>query len=78
MSVEALQRAIDVAGGQSALAASVNEFSSIRKINQSHVWNWLNRGKKGVPPEFVIPIEKVTGVHRHELRPDIYPQDGAQ
>lgn len=78
MSVEALQRAVDAAGGQSALASAVKEFSGSHKVNQSYIWNWLNRDKKGVPPEFVIPIEKATGVPRHELRPDIYPQDGAQ
>ncbi len=31
---------------------------------------WLQRG---VPPARVIPVEKVTGVSRHILRPDIYP-----
>lgn len=26
-----------------------------------------------VPAEFVLKVEALTGVSRHELRPDIYP-----
>jgi DNA-binding transcriptional regulator YdaS (Cro superfamily) len=40
---------------------------------QSQVWYWLERSKRGVPGEFVLPIERETGVTRHELRPDLYP-----
>lgn len=28
-----------------------------------------------VPAEQVLAVERVTGVPRHELRPDIYPED---
>jgi DNA-binding transcriptional regulator YdaS (Cro superfamily) len=38
-----------------------------------HVWNWINRSKGKVPGEYVIAIEKASGVSRHELRPDLYP-----
>lgn len=31
-----------------------------------------------VPPQHVIEVEKLTGVSRHELRPDIYPEEAAQ
>lgn len=62
----ALQRACDLAGGQEHLATLVG-------TTQSQIWYWLERSKKGVPAEFVIPIESATGVARHELRPDLYP-----
>lgn len=61
-----LQRAVSIAGGQTALA-------TVLGVRQPHVWNWLNRSGGVVPPEYVIPIERATGVSRHELRPDIYP-----
>lgn len=67
--MNALQRAIEVAGGQTALAKKI-------KTSQGHVWAWLNRDKK-VPAEYVLPIERATGISRHELRPDIYPKGEA-
>lgn len=66
MTNEALKRACDVCGGQKALADRVN-------TTQSMIWYWLERSKKGVPGEFVIPIEQASGVSRSELRPDLYP-----
>lgn len=66
MSQTPLQRAVEIAGGQSALAAKLN-------VKQGHVWYWLNRAKQ-VPAEQVIPIEEATGgqVTRQELRPDLF------
>lgn len=66
MNTHPLQKAIDLAGSQSELARRVG-------VKQQHVWKWLNRNKRGVPGEYVIPIEEATGVSRHELRPDLYP-----
>ena len=66
MSNEALKRACEVAGGQKPLATRIG-------TTQSQVWYWLTRSKKGVPAEFVLPIERETGVSRSELRPDLYP-----
>jgi len=60
-----LNRAVSVAGGQLALAKKIG-------TSQSRVWNWLNRDSR-IPAEFVLPIERATGVSRHELRPDLYP-----
>jgi len=65
MSVEALKRACDLAGGQKRLADKIG-------TRQSLVWYWLNSSKKGVPAEFVLPIERETGVSRSELRPDLF------
>lgn len=41
--------------------------------NQSTVSRWL---KDGPPAEEVIRLEKLTGISRHKLRPDIYPEQG--
>lgn len=65
----ALQRAIDTAGGQAALARVLSTES--RTVKQGHVWSWLNRTRK-VPAEYVLPIESHTGVSRHDLAPDVF------
>lgn len=63
--VVALNAAIEIAGGVSKLADSL-------ETNQSVVSNW--RLRKKVPPSRCIPIEEVTNgaVTRHDLRPDIF------
>lgn len=65
--MEALQKAIQVYGGQSPLAVSLG-------VKQQHVWNWLKRGR--VPAEHCPAIERVTRergsvVTCEELRPDV-------
>lgn len=72
--IEALEQAISIAGTQAELARRI--ATPDRPIKQQHVWNWLNRDKK-VPPEVVLDIERETGVSRHKLRPDIYPEEVA-
>lgn len=64
--MEALQKAIDIAGGQAALARRVGK-------KPGHVWAWLNRDRR-VPVEMCKAIEAAThgAVQRHELRPDIF------
>ncbi|WP_336981622.1 transcriptional regulator [Altererythrobacter fulvus] len=62
---EALQSAVDRAGGQTGLAR-------ICKVTQPAVWKWLQSAKR-LPAEHVIPVESATGISRHHLRPDIYP-----
>ncbi|MFI9652822.1 transcriptional regulator [Guyparkeria halopsychrophila] len=68
----ALARAVDLAGSQSELARRIG-------VDQPHIWNWLNRGRKRVPGEYVIPIEEAVGgaVTRQQLRPDLYPESDA-
>jgi len=68
MSIEALKHAIDRAGSQGKLADAIGK-------TQGHVSKWLERGR--VPAESVLPIERATGVSRHELRPDLYPREDA-
>lgn len=62
---EALQRSVEVAGSQSALAR-------ICQVGQPTIWKWLQSSKR-LPAEHVLTVEGATGVHRHLLRPDIYP-----
>ena len=54
-----------LAGGQSALARRIGK-------TQSHVAQWLRRGRVG--PTACIPIETAVGgqVTRYELRPDVF------
>lgn len=63
----ALRRAVNMVGGQSALARLLG-------VKQQHVYYWL---KKSVPARRVLAIERATEgqVTRHELRPDLYPID---
>jgi len=41
-------------------------------ISRQSVYEWF---KGEVPPTRVIELEKVTGIPRHELRPDLYPPE---
>jgi Uma2 family endonuclease/DNA-binding transcriptional regulator YdaS (Cro superfamily) len=66
MMKSALKKAVENAGGQTALAERIGS-------TQGHISKWLERNY--VPPEYVLTIEKATGVSRHELRPDIYPAE---
>lgn len=63
-SLQALERAVELAGGQSALARAIGK-------SQSHIWHWLKVAKR-VPAEAAVAIEKATGVSRKDLRPDLY------
>ncbi len=65
---DALKRACTAAGGQKRLADRIG-------TTQSQVWYWLERSKKGVSGEYVLSIERETGVPRSELRPDLYPAE---
>jgi len=61
---------VEKVGGQSALAKMCG-------VRQSAVWNWLNRhGSKGIPPQYVVTVERATGIPRHEIRPDVFPDEG--
>lgn len=66
-----LEKAIELAGGQSSLARLIN-------VSQPRISNWLNRDKK-VPAEYVYPIVNAVGgkVTAHDLRPDVFPKKNA-
>ena len=63
MSKRALNRAKKAVGSQSKLARLLG-------ITRQAVDQW-----KKVPPLKVLAVERVSGVSRYELRPDLYPLD---
>ena len=65
--MEALLRAVTLAGSQSALARRIGK-------SPAHVAQWLRRGRVG--PTVCIAIETAVGgqVTRYELRPDVFGQ----
>lgn len=66
--MDALDRAIAAAGGPTALAVAL-------RIRQSVVSNWRMRGR--IPAPRCIEVEQLTGVSRHELRPDVFGAAGS-
>lgn len=62
MREQGLEAAIKVAGGVGALARALG-------ISQPSVSSW-----RRVPSERVLEIERICGVDRRQLRPDLYPQ----
>ena len=64
--VVAIQLAIDAVGGVAELARLCN-------IRYQAVQKWKASGR--LPAERVLEVERITGVSRHELRPDIYPRE---
>lgn len=69
MAKSPLERALAKAGGQSPLAR-------ICGVSQPTVWGWLHKRGGVVPAEYVLLIERETGISRHDLRPDLYPREG--
>ena len=64
---KAFRRAVALAGSQSAFARAIGEL-------QQNVSNWL-RWRWPLPLRLVEKTEELTGVSRHDLRPDIYPRE---
>ncbi|WP_440090466.1 transcriptional regulator [Pseudomonas fragariae (ex Marin et al. 2024)] len=58
-------RAAEAAGSQSALARVLG-------CTPQNVQKWCASGR--IPAERVLRVEQATGVPRHELRPDLYPE----
>lgn len=63
MDMSALDRAVESAGSQQALAQLLG-------IKPPSVSGWYDRRR--VPAERCIAIEQATGVSRHQLRPDVF------
>lgn len=61
--MQAIEKAINAAGGLSKLADLLN-------VKPQVVHNWRSRG---IPAERVLEVERVTGIPRHKLRSDLYP-----
>jgi DNA-binding transcriptional regulator YdaS (Cro superfamily) len=67
---QAAAHACDSVGGHAALARAIGR-------SEETVSDWVN-GKSLVDPELVVEIERITGVSRHELRPDLSRIFGAR
>jgi DNA-binding transcriptional regulator YdaS (Cro superfamily) len=67
--VEAFAEAIRRVATQEAFATGVG--TSQQRIS------YLVTRKRPLPGELVIAAEHLTGVSRHDLRPDLYPHDAA-
>lgn len=63
--LEALQKAIEIAGGRKELAKAIG------CKNQTHIGVMLNRDKQA-SATYALKISKATGVPTYELRPDLY------
>lgn len=62
---EALLACRNQAGSDSQLARDL-------EVSQPRVWRWINQSKQ-MPAEYVLLAERLYGIPRHHLRPDIYP-----
>lgn len=68
---EALERAIEGAGGTAELARKIAEQTG-EKISSQAISQW-----RRAPPNRVLQIERAceSKVTRHELRSDLYPEE---
>jgi DNA-binding transcriptional regulator YdaS (Cro superfamily) len=58
-----LQRAATAVGGVPKLAEALG-------ISRPAIYQWDE-----IPADRVIAIERITGISRHDLRPDLHPRD---
>lgn len=65
MSIDAMTSAAKAAGSQTALAKALG-------CTPQNVQWMCSTGS--VPAKHVLKIEAVTGISRHQLRPDLYPE----
>lgn len=61
-----IEKACEAVGGKGKLAGLI-------KVTPQAVSHWVAAGK--IPAERVLEVERVSGVPRSQLRPDIYPAD---
>lgn len=64
-----LERAVQAApfgGNQSQFAKAIG-------TSQQNISNWIKK-RAALPAEYVRKAEEVTGISRHDWRPDIYPK----
>lgn len=63
----ALARAVRVAKSQSAFGRLIGK-------PQSTISFWLSQ-RRALPGDYVLTVERQTGISRHDLRPDLYPRE---
>lgn len=59
-----LDKAIEAAGGRRAVAEAIG-------VRYQAVQKWQRLGR--LPAERVLELEKISGISRSSLRPDLYP-----
>jgi len=64
-----IRKTIQLAGGARRVAATLGLKSA------QVVHNWAARGS--IPPRYILDVERLSGVSRHDLRPDLYPREAA-
>lgn len=57
-----------IAKAAEAVGGTIARLAKMIGVTRSAVHQWPR-----IPAERVLEVERVTGVPRHELRPDIYP-----
>lgn len=62
------KQVFEAAGGATELARRLG-------VRQSVVSNWKSRNR--IPAERVVEVERVTGIPRELLRPDLYRREAA-
>lgn len=73
-SLSPLDRAKQIAGGNTGLAVRLNEIlPAAERLTPQAISQW-----KSVPPKRVLAISQVTGIPAHELRPDIFGTSKAE
>lgn len=72
-SKEVFANAVEMVGGQSAFARLIS--TEAKPVSQQLVSYWLRKGE--LPAELVLRVEKLTGLSRFNLRPDVFcePED---
>jgi len=74
---EALRKAVEVVGGQTAMARALSVKTG-RSIRQQHIWNWLNRDG-GLPAAYAPLVQSLCRELGEELScgylcPGFYPE----
>lgn len=67
--IDLVQKGAEIAGGLGKLAAGLG-------ISHQAFYSW-----KKVPAERVLDFERITGISRHDLRPDVFghaPSEAAE
>lgn len=71
---EAAKRAIKRAGGPKALADALADDEVSADLMYYRVAKWR---QMGVAAKYVVRVERLTGIPRHELYPELFPPDVA-
>lgn len=73
--IEAAKTAIKAGGGQVKLAEKLAQRQECidRNLTQQKLyWRIQKWSYNGIPGDLVLTVESVTGISRHQLRPDLH------